>query len=152
MASPDVRRARLDDAPALALLAERAYTPYVARIGLRPAPLDADYEHVVRTDEVWVIDGDGSGLAGLLVLRPRRDDVLLENVAVDPACQGRGVGRTLLDLTERRARDLGLGAVELYTHALMTENQQIYEGRGYVRTAQVDEEGFNRFYYRKELP
>jgi ribosomal protein S18 acetylase RimI-like enzyme len=76
---------------------------------------------------------------------------MLENVAVDPTYQGRGIGRALLDLAERRARELGLPAVELFTHSLMTENQQIYEGRGYVRTAQVDEEGFNRFYYRKDL-
>ena len=113
--------------------------------------MDADYAHAISADEAWVVDGDDGALAGLLVLQPRRDDVLLENVAVDPAYQGRGIGRALLDLVEQRARDLGIGAIELFTHSLMTENQQIYERRGYVRTAQVDEEGFNRFYYRKDL-
>ena len=146
-----VRRARPGDARAMAELAQRAYADYVPRIGLRPAPMDADYAHTITADEAWVVDGDDGGLAGLLVLQPRRDDVLLENVAVDPEYQGRGIGRALLDLAEQRARDLGLGAIELFTHSLMTENQQIYERRGYVRTAQVDEEGFNRFYYRKDL-
>jgi GNAT superfamily N-acetyltransferase len=154
-ASPAVRRARPGDAPALAALAQRAYADYVPRIGLRPAPMDADYDHAILADEVWVVDddgdGDGGGLAGLLVLQPRGDDVLLENVAVDPAYQGRGIGRVLLDLVERRTRELGLGAIELYTHSLMTENQQIYESRGYVRTARVDEEGFDRVFYRKDL-
>lgn len=146
-----VRRARPGDARAMAQLAQRAYADYVPRIGLRPAPMDADYAHAISVDEAWVVDGDDGALAGLLVLQPRRDDVLLENVAVDPAYQGRGVGRALLDLAEQRARELGLGAIELFTHSLMTENQRVYEHRGYVRTAQIDEEGFNRFYYRKDL-
>jgi ribosomal protein S18 acetylase RimI-like enzyme len=151
MAAPQARRARPDDAPALAALAERAYGHYPARIGVRPAPLDADYAHAISADEVWVVDGDGGDLVGLLVLHARPDDLLLDNVAVDPAYQGRGVGRLLLDLAERRARELGLDAIELFTHALMTENQAIYEGRGYVKLRRVDEQGFDRFFYRKQL-
>ena len=99
-----VRRARPGDARAMAELAQRAYADYVPRIGLRPAPMDADYAHAISADKAWVVDGDDGRLAGLLVLQPRRDDVLLENVAVDPAFQGRGIGRALLDLAEERAR------------------------------------------------
>jgi ribosomal protein S18 acetylase RimI-like enzyme len=151
MDAPLPRRALAGDAAALAVLAERAYAAYVPRIGLRPAPMDANYGHAVAHDEVWVVDGDADGLAGVLVLQQRADHLMIDNVAVDPAYQGRGIGRDLLDLAERRADELGLPAIELFTHSLMTENQQIYERRGYRRTAQVDEEGFNRFYYRKDL-
>ena len=73
------------------------------RIGIRPAPMDADYVHAVAHDEVWVADGDGPDPAGFVVLCAESDHLLLENVAVDPAYQGRGIGRTLLDLAEQRA-------------------------------------------------
>ena len=135
----------------LASIAERAYRHYVARIGLRPAPMDTDYDLAVARDEVWVaVIADG--VAGFVVLRPDGDDLLLENVAVDPPFQGQGVGRTLLDLAEQRAGSLGLDGVRLYTHAMMTENQRLYEQRGYVETRRVHEVGLDRVHYRKELP
>jgi ribosomal protein S18 acetylase RimI-like enzyme len=151
MAEPSLRRALAGDAPVLAGIADRAYGHYVARIGQRPAPMDADYDLNVARDEVWVADVDGE-LAGFVVLLPDGDDLLLENVAVDPPFQGRGVGQTLLDLTEQRARSLDLDGVRLYTHVRMTENQRLYERRGYVETGRVHEEGLDRVYYRKDLP
>jgi ribosomal protein S18 acetylase RimI-like enzyme len=151
MAVPSLRRAQAAEATVLAGLADRAYRHYVARIGLRPAPMDADYDLAVARDEVWVaVLGDA--VAGFVVLRPDGEDLLLENIAVDPSYQGRGVGRILLDLADQRAQTLDLAGVRLYTHAKMTENQLLYERRGYVETGRVDEEGFDRLYFRKELP
>jgi ribosomal protein S18 acetylase RimI-like enzyme len=150
VAIPSLRRAVASDAAALAAIAERAYAPYVPRIGLRPAPMDTDYARAVEQDEVWVADVDGVP-AGLVVLRASDDDLLLENVAVDPAYQGQGVGRALLDLVEERAGALDLGSIRLYTHVLMTENQRIYERRGYVETHRQRERGFERVFYRKDL-
>jgi ribosomal protein S18 acetylase RimI-like enzyme len=111
--------------------------------------MDTDYAVAVERDEVWVAVVDEE-LAGFVVLRPAAGDLLLENVAVDPVLQGRGVGRMLLDLAEERARRLGLNGVRLYTNAAMTENQRLYETRGYVETGRVHEEGFDRIYYRQQ--
>jgi ribosomal protein S18 acetylase RimI-like enzyme len=150
MPPPHLRRAQPEDAALLAGLAHRAYLPYVARIGRRPGPMDTDYDLAVAQDEVWMaVIGDE--LAGFVVLRPEDENLLLENIAVDPAFQGRGVGRTLLDLVEQRADGLGLDGIRLYTHAMMTENQRIYERRGYVETERVHEDGFDRLFYRKDL-
>ena len=145
---PSLRRATPADASLLAGIAERAYGGYVARIGRRPAPMDTDYDLAVMRDEVWVAVLDDA-VAGFVVLRPGDDDLLLENVAVDPPFQGRGIGRMLLDFTEQRALSLDLDGVLLYTNVTMTENQALYENRGFVEIKRVQEEGLGRIYYRK---
>ena len=76
----------------------------------------------------------------------------MENLAVRPADQGRGVGRRLLTLAEQRARDLGLAELRLYTNAAMTENLAYYPRRGYVETYRADQDGFHRVFFRKPLP
>ena len=118
--------------------------------GVRPAPLDADYGKAIEHDEVWVAEHDGE-LAGYLVLVPFADHLLLENVAVDPGRQGRGVGRRLLALAEERTTALGLSELRLYTHAVMVENQRLYERIGYLRTDRRDDDGFDRVFYEKRL-
>ena len=150
MATPSLRRAVPTDAERIAAIVERAYAPYVPRIGLRPGPMDADHAQAVVQEEVWVAELDGVTV-GLAVLHTDDDHLLLENVAVDPAYHGRGVGRVLLDLVETRAEQLGFDQVRLYTHALMTENQRLYERRGYVETHREPEDGFNRVFYSKDL-
>lgn len=150
VATSSLRRAVASDAETLAAIVERAYAPYVPRIGLRPGPMDADYARVVAEEEVWVAELDGLAV-GLAVLHDADDHLLLENVAVDPAYHGLGVGRVLLDLVERRAGELGFDEVRLFTHALMTTNQQIYASRGYIVTHREREDGFNRVFYRKQL-
>ena len=46
---------------------------------------------------------------------------------------------------------LGLPEVRLFTHVGMTENQRLYERRGYVETHRLQEEAFARVFYRKEV-
>jgi hypothetical protein len=59
--------------------------------------------------------------------------------------------RSLLGLAERRAPDLGLGRVHLYTHEAMTEDRAIYEARGYVQAHRIHEQGFARVYHLLEV-
>jgi ribosomal protein S18 acetylase RimI-like enzyme len=147
-----LRRATADDADALARLATAAYERYLRRFpaGLRPGPMDADYRAAIEHGETWVADDDG-GIVGFLVLVPNADHLLLENVAVAPGFQGRGLGRRLLALAESRARDHGLDVIRLYTHATMTENQRLYEGLGYVQTERRTDDGFDRVFYAKRV-
>ena len=87
----------------------------------------------------------------MLVLVPREDHVLLDNLAVDPRYQGRGLGRLLLGLTEAETRRLGLREVRLYTHVLMTENQALYAHCGYVEYDRRTVGGRERVFMRKAL-
>jgi GNAT superfamily N-acetyltransferase len=45
---------------------------------------------------------EGSAIAGIIVLLPGPDYLLLDNIAVSPARQGSGLGRRLLAFAERR--------------------------------------------------
>ena len=129
---------------------DAAYAGYVPRIGRPPAPMTADYETLVAAGDVWVRDADGR-VVGVLVIRASGDALELENVAVDPAAQGLGHGRALVSFAETRARDLGLGAVELYTNEAMVENLALYPKLGFVETERRVEDGFRRVYFRKTL-
>ena len=130
-------------------LAAAAYLPYVPRIGRPPAPLAADYAAIVARGEASVAVRAGQ-IIGMIVLVVHADHLLLENVAVLPADQGRGVGTRLLEFAEARARELGLPAIRLYTNEAMTENLAYYQRHGYVETHRAVEHGLRRVYFIKQ--
>jgi ribosomal protein S18 acetylase RimI-like enzyme len=145
------RRATTSDVVGIHRLVERAYGGYESRLGFRPRPMDDDYARRVDEDEVWVVASETARLAGLLVLVPQVDHLLLDNIAVDPEHQGKGIGRTLLDLAVEQARWHELDSIRLYTHRLMVANQRIYERDGYVETHRQTEHGFDLVHYAKHL-
>ena len=132
----------------LRTLAESAYAVYVPRIGLRPAPMDADYGELVERGQVTVAEVDGA-MAGALILVPAADHLLIENVAVAPEHQGEGIGGLLMRLAEERARAGGIGELRLYTHRLMTENRDWYARLGYEETGREEQDGFDRVFVSK---
>lgn len=123
-----VRPAGDEDVDVLRRVAAAAYQPHVARIGRPPAPVTADYAHAVRSGQVWVAVADGQ-VIGFVILVAQPGYLLLENVAVLPAAQGRGIGGRLLHLAEEHARRLGRNEIRLYTNEVMTENLAYYPRR-----------------------
>jgi GNAT superfamily N-acetyltransferase len=99
---------------------------------------------------VWVAELDGR-IVGFVVLVDAADHVLLENVAVDPRAQGRGVGARLLTLAEEETRRRGHDRIELYTNEAMTENLALYPRKGYVETRRGEEDGYRRVWFCKVL-
>lgn len=149
MSSP-IRAAHAADAAAIAACVRAAYAPYIARIGKPPGPMLDDYARVIRDHDVHLIEHHGDIVAAV-VLQRRDDGLLLDNIAVHPACAGAGLGRRLLAFAEARALARGFAALDLYTHALMHENIAWYARNGYVELARVSEKGFDRVYMRKNL-
>ena len=145
-----VRLADQGDVDALCRIAAAAYQPYVARIGRAPAPMTADYAQAVRDRQAWVAVEDGQ-VTGFVILVARPGYLLLENVAVLPAAQGRGIGGRLLGLAEQHARSLGRSEIRLYTNEAMTENLAYYPRRGYTETHRAEQDGFRRVFFRKPL-
>ena len=75
----------------------------------------ADYDFAVSAHEVWVLERDGF-VHAVLELIPRETHLLIENVAVHPTVQGRGLGQQLLLFAEEATRRRGLSEVRLYTN------------------------------------
>lgn len=93
-----IRSARPEEAGALTALARRAkaswnYPPAWLAQWEAELAFDAPYvsAHRVRVAEV------GDALAGVLALEERREGWEIERLWVDPAAQGLGVGRALVD-------------------------------------------------------
>ena len=145
-----IRPATVDDAESIRELVERAYSRWVPRVGLRPAPMDADYPALVDEGDVFVVADPA--VVAVLVLRPTGGDALMvENVAVDPHRQGEGLGPTLLEFAEAQARGRGVGELRLYTHELMTENIELYERLGWTEYDRLVSHGFARVFLRKPV-
>jgi predicted N-acetyltransferase YhbS len=147
---PELRAATKADVPALRELAVAAYQRYVPAIGRQPAPMTADYQAAVQRGEVWVAVMDSKPV-GLIVLIAKPGYLLLENVAVAPWAQGKGIGGMLLALAEEHAAGLGVGQIRLYTNAAMTENLAYYPRRGYLETHRARQDGFQRVFFAKQL-
>jgi ribosomal protein S18 acetylase RimI-like enzyme len=112
-------------------LVRAAYAHYVPRLGGLPRPLTDDYAEVVRTRRVTVAERGGE-VIGLVVLGVGDEGFFVDNVAVDPAHQGTGVGKALLEHAESAARTAGFDSIFLYTHERMVENLALYSRIGYV--------------------
>ncbi len=144
---PHFRQARPADAGTLRAIAEAAFAPYVARIGRRPAPMDADFAAVAAHTLLLCAPEP----AGYLTFFRRRDALFVETVALLPGRQGRGFGRLLMERAEAEARAAGLTRIVLYTNARMTENLAWYPRLGFRETGRATEEGFDRVMFAREL-
>ena len=119
------------DVPALLALQQAAYARNRTLLGVEPLPLLADYDELIRTQEVWLAR-DGGDLLGAIMLEPRADDLLLWSISISPAAQGRRLGHALLAATDERARQLSLGTVRLYTGTVLTHLVDWYGRNGYA--------------------
>ena len=138
------------DAAGLSACARAAYAKYPERNGLIPVPMRQDYAEVVRDWQVTVVEHDGA-VAALIVMGPAEEGFLLDNVAVAPEHQGKGLGRVLLAFAEEEAVRQGFDSIYLYAQEVMTENIALYEHLGYVEYARRREHGLPRVYLRKQL-
>ncbi len=125
------RRAGEHDAETVRDLTYAAYAKWVPVIGRKPKPMNADYEHAVRAHVIELAYLYGA-LAGLIELIPAADHLLLENLAVAPAHQGKGIGRRLMARVEELARAEGFPVVRLYTNKAFTTNLAFYRRLGYA--------------------
>jgi GNAT superfamily N-acetyltransferase len=150
MSDPRIRAAVPDDVQAIETLVWSAYSKYIERIGKPPAPMAADYRRLVDDSEVWVLDLDGD-VVGLIILKPEADHLLLSNVAVSPAHQGRGFGSKLLAHAEAQARQRRFREMRLYTNELMHENLAVYGKLGWSEYDRAEQDGFRRVFMKKEL-
>jgi len=145
-----IRLARISEAGEVRECVLAAYRHYIERIGKLPGPMRDDYDRRIREDEVYVITEDDK-IIGVLVLILSVERFLLDNVAVLPDYQGKGLGRSLMDFAESRAKEKGYLSVELYTNEAMVENIAMYKKWDYLEIYRTTEQGYERIYMRKNL-
>jgi ribosomal protein S18 acetylase RimI-like enzyme len=128
--APELRQAVIADASAIRRLTRDAYAKWVPVIGREPKPMTADYVAALRNHRIDLLHLDGK-LAALIETILEVDHLLIENVAVSPAFQGRGLGRRLMAHAERLAASQGRTEIRLYTNKMFAENVQLYRKLGY---------------------
>lgn len=144
------RVAQLQDLAAIEALVADAYRDYIPRIGRKPGPMLDDYGARIRAGQVYVLAA-GPQVQAVLVLINEAPVLLLDNLAVAPACQGRGLGRHLLAFAEQVAGETGCSRIRLYTNEAMPENIAIYTRAGYRETHRTHADGLHRVHMSKDL-
>ena len=145
-----LRPAAGNDVARVTALVQAAYHHYVARIGMEPRPMTDDYTQVMKDSRMIVAENNRT-ILGIIVLKVDDEGFLIDNVAVDPAWRGRGIGRELLRFAEAEARRAGFDSIYLYTHEKMVENQALYAGLGYVEYDRRSQGNFSLVYMQKYL-
>ncbi len=101
-AAQDIRRAGVEDAGLLRAITREAYAKWVPEIGAEPMPMRDDFSARAANGQAWLLGEDA-----LCVLEEKPDALVLDNLAVRPAAQGRGLGRRLVAFAEAEARSRG---------------------------------------------
>jgi len=146
-----IRLARPEDRATVEAIVRDAYSIYIPRIGKPPGPMLEDYGKLIAEGAVNVLEDANGAIAALMVLLPKTDHLLLDNIAVRPERQGQGLGRQLIAFAEAEARRLGHAELRLYTHEMMTENIAFYTRLGFVETGRGHEDGYDRVFMTKRL-
>lgn len=106
----------------------------------RPLGLDYTTEQLASEGgDVHLAGYDGEELVACLILSPHGDEVKMRQVAVSPTRQRQGVGRLLVEASERVARDKGFDRMVLHARDTAVP---FYEALGYsVEGAPFEEVG-----------
>ena len=119
------------DTAAAETVLRAAFAPYVGRLG-RAQAADAYAWLPAAVDEGRVFGlRDGERLVGVIVTSRGDDGWTLEQVAVDPQCQGQGIGSRLIHHVEALARAEQVPALFLDTAAMMDDLLRLYGRHGF---------------------
>ena len=146
-----IRPAGTADLAAVQSIVQEAYAVYIDRIGKPPGPMLDDYVALIKAGDVSILEAEDGMAAAIIVLLPRLDHLLLDNIAVRRDRQGQGLGRRLIAFAETEARRLGYCEIRLYTHQTMTENVALYTRFGFVETGRGSDAGYDRVFMTKTL-
>jgi GNAT superfamily N-acetyltransferase len=131
-----VRAAVADDEPALGALNRATWSPDVSP-GQRPPDDEGFFKARLRPEDVLVAEQDGV-LVGFAIVTPASAMPthghvrVLNGLSVDPAAQGAGIGRLLVDAAAAWARELGARKLTLRVLDGNTRARRLYLGAGFV--------------------
>lgn len=145
-----LRIATPDDLAQVNALVQVAYSPWIDVIGATPGPMLDDYSRAIAQGHVQVLE-DGNEIEALMILVAMPDALLIDNIAVHPSAQGRGLAKRLLRAAEFAAQAERYKTLRLYTHEKMLRNIGFYHRNGFEITKRVAERGLNRVYMERRV-
>ncbi len=77
---------------------------------------------------------DGTTVVGLISTNRTNDELVIDQLGVDPARQGEGIGSWLLEQLEMAAREDGVSTLSLQTAENMDHLLRLYSRHGFVET------------------
>ncbi|MEI5680050.1 MULTISPECIES: GNAT family N-acetyltransferase [unclassified Mesorhizobium] len=113
--------------------------PPSSALALTPESLRAK-----AAQETVFLATDGERLLGCIFVAEKADHFYVGKLAVDPAAQGKGIGRRLLGAAEQHARKHGKPAIELQTRIELTGNHKAFQRLGFQETERTAHPGYNR--------
>ncbi|WP_374653297.1 GNAT family N-acetyltransferase [Dongia sp.] len=148
--SIELRPAVPEEASAIAAIVNAAYAKWVPVIGRKPLPMQADYRLALLEHQFDVATENGR-VVGLIETMPREDHLWIENVAVIPEAQGRGIGRLLLVHAERKSAAAGCRELRLLTNGAFAANVSLYLKLGYAVDREEEFMNGTTIYMSKKL-
>ena len=115
-------------------LMQDAFTPYVNK--LSRGAIAGPYpwlEAAIESGGVYVAL-DGSNIVGLAATTRQSDELIIDQLGVDPARQGEGIGSWLLQNIEQTARSERMKVISLQTAEMMTDLLRLYARHGFRET------------------
>lgn len=110
----------------------------------------ADFDRHFERGELFLVADDREN-AGYVVWWMASDHLFVDNIAIMPKFQGKGIARAVFTQLEKRAIAALVPTIELYTNAMMHGNLRFYPLLGFVETDRRREHGFDRVYFRKDI-
>ena len=156
------RTAILSERDEVARVIRAAFTPYLRTLGREfPAEGTAGYSEGWEEFLAELERGDvyvalaGERIVGAVRTKLQEKDLYINQIAVDPARQGTGVGSWLLQRIDEMARARGLGSLSLETAEIALANIRLYQRHGFeiVRRGPPDHDldTHTRVYMAKSL-
>ena len=129
--TPRMRLATASDVDAMITVVNAAFAIETFLDGTR-----TDLERMtdmMRKGEFLVAEDD-SAVTGCVYLEKRSEHGYFGMLAVDPARQGEGIGRALVEAAETRCRQRGCSVMDISVLNLRPELLPFYQRLGYVQT------------------
>jgi len=144
-------QARPEEEAALAQLIETAFVTYVQALGRDwPGPYPWLLDAIEEGRVLWI-----DGTKGCAVIDRDGDALKIDQIAMDPAHQGRGTGRRAMMALEDLALKAGFARITLYTAQVHTNLVAFYSSLDYrvtdIRPPQSGKDDVPRIHMTKLL-